>query len=121
MTSQALAGILGGTQSLHTNSFDEALALPGEVETEALAYIEEIREMGDGSMVDGVLSGIAEGYFDREIQAAAYEYQTPASTTARRWWSVSTPTRPTRNPTPTSSQSTSESRSDSAPGWRRSG
>jgi methylmalonyl-CoA mutase N-terminal domain/subunit len=26
---QALAGILGGTQSLHTNSFDEALALPG--------------------------------------------------------------------------------------------
>ncbi len=26
---QALAGVLGGTQSLHTNSFDEALALPG--------------------------------------------------------------------------------------------
>lgn len=29
VTVQALAGILGGTQSLHTNSFDEALALPG--------------------------------------------------------------------------------------------
>src|SRR6059058_3078006 len=27
---EALAGVLGGTQSLHTNSFDEALALPTE-------------------------------------------------------------------------------------------
>ena len=27
---QALAAVLGGTQSLHTNSFDEALALPTE-------------------------------------------------------------------------------------------
>ncbi|OGR57244.1 MAG: methylmalonyl-CoA mutase [Elusimicrobia bacterium GWA2_69_24] len=30
VTFQALAGVLGGTQSLHTNSFDEALALPSE-------------------------------------------------------------------------------------------
>ena len=29
-TIQALAGVLGGTQSLHTNSWDEALALPSE-------------------------------------------------------------------------------------------
>ncbi len=29
VTVQALAGVLGGTQSLHTNSYDEALALPG--------------------------------------------------------------------------------------------
>src|SRR5947208_3718939 len=29
-TIQALAGVLGGTQSLHTNSLDEAIALPGE-------------------------------------------------------------------------------------------
>jgi len=113
VTIQALAGVLGGTQSLHTNSFDEALALPSEeavrvalrtqqviaeesgaadivdplggsfavealtdeVEAEALAYIEEIREKGDGSMVEGVLSGIESGYFHREIQDAAYEYQ----------------------------------------------
>ena len=27
---EALAAVLGGTQSLHTNSFDEALALPTE-------------------------------------------------------------------------------------------
>ena len=113
VTIQALAGVLGGTQSLHTNSFDEALALPSEkavrvalrtqqiiaeesgaadivdplggsfavetltdeVEAETMAYIEEIRELGDGSMRDGVLTGIDEGYFHREIQDAAYEYQ----------------------------------------------
>ena len=113
VTVQALAGGLGGTQSLHTNSYDEALALPGEeavrvalrtqqiiaeesgaadivdplggsyavealteeVEAETRAYIEAIREKGDGSMVEGVLSGIDEGYFHREIQDAAYEYQ----------------------------------------------
>jgi methylmalonyl-CoA mutase N-terminal domain/subunit len=113
VTIQALAGVLGGTQSLHTNSFDEALALPSEeavrvalrtqqiiaeesgaadivdpmggsyaiealtdeVEAETMAYLEEIREMGDGSVRDGVLKGIEDGYFHREIQDAAYEYQ----------------------------------------------
>jgi methylmalonyl-CoA mutase N-terminal domain/subunit len=113
VTIQALAGVFGGTQSLHTNSFDEALALPSEkavrvalrtqqiiaeesgaadivdplggsyaiealtdeVEAEAMAYIEEIREMGDGSVRDGILEGIDQGYFLREIQEASYEYQ----------------------------------------------
>jgi methylmalonyl-CoA mutase N-terminal domain/subunit len=113
VTVQALAAVLGGTQSLHTNSYDEALALPSEeavrvalrtqqiladesgagdivdplggsfavesltdeVASEAMAYIEEIREMGDGSMREGVLTGIERGYFQREIQEAAYEYQ----------------------------------------------
>ncbi|WP_096393191.1 methylmalonyl-CoA mutase [Halorubrum trapanicum] len=113
VTIQALAGVLGGTQSLHTNSFDEALALPSEqavrvalrtqqiiaeesgaadivdplggsfavesltdeTEEEAMAYIEEIKEMGDGSVRDGVLRGIEQGYFHREIQESAYEYQ----------------------------------------------
>jgi methylmalonyl-CoA mutase N-terminal domain/subunit len=40
-----------------------------------MAYIEEIREMGDGSVRDGILAGIEEGYFHREIQDASYEYQ----------------------------------------------
>ena len=113
VTIQALAGVLGGTQSLHTNSYDEALALPSEdavrvalrtqqiiaeesgaadivdplggsfaieslteeVEAEATAYIEEISEMGEGSIRAGVLRGIEEGYFHREIQDASYEYQ----------------------------------------------
>jgi len=113
VTVQALAGVLGGTQSLHTNSFDEALALPSEkavrvalrtqqiiaeesgaadivdplggsyaiealtdqVEEQAMAYIEEIKEMGDGSVRDGILEGIDQGFFLREIQEASYEYQ----------------------------------------------
>ena len=113
-TIQAMAGVLGGTQSLHTNSYDEALALPSEravrvalrtqqiiadesgaadivdplggsfavealtdeVERRAMEYIEEIREMGGGSMRDGILEGIDRGYFLREIQEASYEYQT---------------------------------------------
>jgi methylmalonyl-CoA mutase N-terminal domain/subunit len=113
VTIQALAGVLGGTQSLHTNSFDEALALPSEeavrvalrtqqiiaeesgvadtvdplggsfavekltdeMEAEALEYIEEIKDMGDGSVRDGILRGIDDGYFQREIQDSAYEYQ----------------------------------------------
>ncbi|WP_248518170.1 acyl-CoA mutase large subunit family protein [Salinarchaeum laminariae] len=113
VTIQALAGVMGGTQSLHTNSFDEALALPSEkavrvalrtqqiiaeesgvadtvdplggsyavealtdrVEQEAMGYIDEIRDRGDGSMREGVLSGIQDGYFQREIQDSAFEYQ----------------------------------------------
>ncbi|MGB9931814.1 methylmalonyl-CoA mutase family protein [Haloarcula amylolytica] len=114
VTIQALAGVLGGTQSLHTNSFDEALALPSEqavrvalrtqqiiaeesgaadivdpmggsfaiesltdeVEEKTMAYINHIRdELGDGSVRDGVIQGIQDGYFQREIQDAAYEYQ----------------------------------------------
>jgi len=113
VTIQALAAVLGGTQSLHTNSYDEALALPGEeavrialrtqqilaeesgaadivdplggafavealtdeFEEETMAYIDQIREIGDGSMRAGVLDGIQQGFFQREIQDAAYEYQ----------------------------------------------
>ncbi|MFP4590091.1 MAG: methylmalonyl-CoA mutase [Halobacteriales archaeon] len=112
-TIQALAAVLGGTQSLHTNSYDEAHALPSEravrvalrtqqiiaeesgvadtidplggsfavealtdeVERQAMAYLETIREMGDGSMREGVLAGIDRGYFQREIQESAFEYQ----------------------------------------------
>ena len=113
VTIQALAGVFGGTQSLHTNSFDEALALPSEeavrvalrtqqiiaeesgvadvvdplggsfavealtdeIEGEAMEYVREIRERGGGSVRDGVLAGIEDGYFLREIQDASYEYQ----------------------------------------------
>ena len=106
-TMQALAAILGGTQSLHTNSMDEALSLPTEtaarialrtqqvlahesgvadvvdalagsyaieeltnqLEAKAVEYIEKIDRMG------GMLKAIENGYPQREIQEAAYEYQ----------------------------------------------
>jgi methylmalonyl-CoA mutase, N-terminal domain len=113
VTIQALAAVLGGTQSLHTNSYDEALALPSEeavrialrtqqiiayesgvadtidplagsyfvealtneIERAALDYIKKIEEMGHGSILEGVLVGIENGFFQREIAQAAYEYQ----------------------------------------------
>ncbi len=104
---QALAAVMGGTQSLHTNSMDEALALPSEhaatialrtqqimaeesgvtntvdplggsyfveamtnrLEAQALDYFKQIDELG------GVLPAIEVGFFQREIQEAAYRYQ----------------------------------------------
>jgi methylmalonyl-CoA mutase N-terminal domain/subunit len=106
-TLQALAAVLGGTQSLHTNSRDEALGLPtaeaarlalrtqqiiahesgvpaipdplggseyierltDEIEQAAESYIARIDKMG------GTLRAIEEGFIQREIQNAAYEYQ----------------------------------------------
>lgn len=111
-TIQALAAVLGGTQSLHTNSLDEALSLPTEqaarialrtqqviahesgvadtvdplagsyaieqmtdqLEQKALEYITKIDDMG------GMLRAIENGYVQREIQEAAYEYQKAVET-----------------------------------------
>jgi methylmalonyl-CoA mutase N-terminal domain/subunit len=105
---EALAAVLGGTQSLHTNSFDEECALPSEfaatialrtqqilaeetgvvntidplagsycvealtnrIEAEAWKYIEKIDEIG------GMVTAIAQGYPQREIANAAYNFKT---------------------------------------------
>jgi methylmalonyl-CoA mutase N-terminal domain/subunit len=110
---EALAAVLGGAQSLHTNSLDEVYALPSEesveialrtqqiianetgvpnvidplggswflesltdrIEAEAESYFERIDKMGDGSMLDGVLRGIDDGFFQLEIAEAAYRQQ----------------------------------------------
>ncbi len=104
---EALAAVLGGTQSLHTNSMDEVLALPSEkaveialrtqqiiafetgvvntvdplggsyfvealtdrMEQGALDYFARIDELG------GVLAGIDQGFFQREIGESAFVYQ----------------------------------------------
>jgi methylmalonyl-CoA mutase, N-terminal domain len=107
VTLQAMAAVMGGTQSLHTNGFDEALSLPTEhaaklalrtqqiianesgaiftvdpmggsyfveeltnqVENAAWKYIEKIDAMG------GAVNAIEQGFMQKEIAAAAYEYQ----------------------------------------------
>ncbi len=104
---QALAAVLGGTQSLHTNSLDEAWALPteaaatialrtqqiiahetgvtntadplggsyfvesltNEIERGALDYFEKIDALG------GMVAAIEQGYPQREIADASYQYQ----------------------------------------------
>ncbi|MFF7638115.1 methylmalonyl-CoA mutase [Kitasatospora sp. NPDC008050] len=115
---EALAAVLGGTNSLHTNALDETLALPsaqaaeialrtqqvlleetgvanvadplgGSWYVEALtdrieAQAEEIfarilakgsSEHAIGPMTSGILRGIEEGWFTREIAESAFRYQ----------------------------------------------
>ena len=110
---EALAAVLGGTQSLHTNAYDEALALPtekaarlalrtqqvlahetrvanvadplggswylqaltDELERQAEAVLAHLDALGGGSMLDGVLAGIEQGWFQGEIARSAYELE----------------------------------------------
>jgi methylmalonyl-CoA mutase N-terminal domain/subunit len=107
VTLQALSAVLGGTQSLHTNSRDEALSLPTEesvrtalrtqqviahesgvantidpfagsyyvesltdkIEKEASALMDEVEKAG------GVVACIENGFIQRRIEGAAYDYQ----------------------------------------------
>jgi methylmalonyl-CoA mutase N-terminal domain/subunit len=110
---EALAAVLGGTQSLHTNALDEVLALPTEeaaklalrtqqvlayetgvpdvidplggswyveertdhIEALAEELFAEIERMGEGSMLEGVLTGIEQGWFQRRIAESAFREQ----------------------------------------------
>jgi methylmalonyl-CoA mutase N-terminal domain/subunit len=110
---EALAAVLGGTQSLHTDAFDEALALPtedaarialrtqqviayetnvvhvadplggswfiesltDELERRAEEIFAHLADLGRGSMLEGVVAAIEDGWFQSEIADAAYEYQ----------------------------------------------
>jgi methylmalonyl-CoA mutase, N-terminal domain len=73
---EALAGVLGGTQSLHTNSMDEALALPSEHAVEIALRTQQIlaHEIGVASTVDPLAgSYFVESLTDRmEAEAEAY-------------------------------------------------
>ena len=51
-------------------------SLTDGMEAAAEAYFATIREMGGGSMLEGMLAGIERGYFQSEIAEAAYREQT---------------------------------------------
>jgi methylmalonyl-CoA mutase N-terminal domain/subunit len=73
---EALAGVLGGTQSLHTNSFDEALALPTEEAVKVALRTQQIiaHETGVTNTIDPLGgSYFIEALTDR-LEAQAYEY-----------------------------------------------
>ena len=110
---QALSAVLGGTQSLHTDAYDEALALPSEtaarialrtqqviahetgvtvtadplggsayvewmtdeMERRAEATFAHLEGLGGGSMLEGVLAGIDNGWIVNEIADAAYKFE----------------------------------------------
>ena len=73
---EALAGVLGGTQSLHTNSYDEALALPTEEAVRIALRTQQIiaHETGVTSTIDPLGgSYFVEALTDR-MEEAAYDY-----------------------------------------------
>ncbi len=75
-TIEALAGVLGGTQSLHTNSYDEALALPTEAAAQIALRTQQIiaGETGVTNTVDPLGgSYFVEALTDR-MEELCYEY-----------------------------------------------
>ena len=110
---EALAAVMGGAQSLHTNSFDEAWTLPSadaaraalrtqqviayetnvtqvadplggswfvesltdRLHDEAQEMLEEILEIGAGSMLQGCLAAIDNGWFEGRINDAAFAHE----------------------------------------------
>jgi methylmalonyl-CoA mutase N-terminal domain/subunit len=110
---QALAGVLGGTQSLHTDSFDEALALPtenaarlalrtqqviahetgaalvadplggshyvewmtDEMERQAEEIFAHLDEVGGGSILEGCLQCVDNGWFMGEIAESSWQLE----------------------------------------------
>jgi methylmalonyl-CoA mutase N-terminal domain/subunit len=73
---QALAAVLGGCQSLHTNSLDEALALPTEDAALIALRTQQIlaHETGVTNTVDPVAGSYAIEHLTNEIEKGAVEY-----------------------------------------------
>ena len=76
MTLQALAAVLGGTQSLHTNSFDEALGLPTEHAAKLALRTQQV--IGFESGVTDTVDPLAGSYFletlTTQVETAALAY-----------------------------------------------
>jgi len=75
-TVEALAGVLGGTQSLHTNSYDEALALPTEKAVRLALRTQQViaHETGVVNTVDPLGGSYFLETLTDEMERAAYEY-----------------------------------------------
>jgi len=76
VTLQALAAVLGGTQSLHTNSMDEALWLPTEKSVQVALRTQQIigYESGVADSVDPLAGSYLVEYLTDEIEKQAAEY-----------------------------------------------
>src|SRR5947207_1529316 len=73
---EALAGVLGGTQSLHTNSFDEALALPTEAAVRIALRTQQViaHETGLPNTIDPLGGSYFVEALTDEMERAAYDY-----------------------------------------------
>ena len=73
---EALAAVLGGTQSLHTNSFDEALALPTEHAVRLALRTQQViaHETGVVNTIDPLGGSYYLEHLTNELERQAYEY-----------------------------------------------
>ncbi|MEA2371661.1 MAG: methylmalonyl-CoA mutase, N-terminal domain [Solirubrobacteraceae bacterium] len=73
---EALAGVLGGTQSLHTNSYDEAMALPTEQAVRVALRTQQIiaHETGAASTPDPLGGSYLVESLTDELERQAYAY-----------------------------------------------
>ena len=76
VTLQALQGVLGGTQSLHTNSRDEALSLPTEQSVQIALRTQQIiaYETGVGDTIDPLAGSYFIEHLTDEVEKRAMEY-----------------------------------------------
>lgn len=76
VSNQAMAAVLGGTQSLHTNGYDEALSLPTEAAAKIALRTQQIIAFESG--VPDTVDPLAGSYFVEsltdEVEAAAWAY-----------------------------------------------
>ena len=76
VSNQALAAVLGGTQSLHTNGYDEALSLPTEAAAKIALRTQQVIAFESG--VTDTVDPLAGSYFVEtltdEVEAAAHIY-----------------------------------------------
>jgi methylmalonyl-CoA mutase N-terminal domain/subunit len=75
-TMQALAAVLGGTQSLHTNSYDETYALPTEDAAQLALRTQQIiyEETGVAAVADPLAGSYFIETLTDQVEAAAWEY-----------------------------------------------
>jgi methylmalonyl-CoA mutase, N-terminal domain len=75
-TIQALAAVLGGTQSLHTNAMDEALALPTESSARVALRTQQViaHESGVADTVDPLAGSYAVEHLTSELERLAADY-----------------------------------------------
>ena len=75
-TMQALAAVLGGTQSLHTNSYDETYALPTEDAAELALRTQQViyEETGVAQVADPLAGSYFVETLTDQVEAAAWEY-----------------------------------------------
>ena len=76
VTLQALAAVLGGTQSLHTNSFDEALCLPSELAVRVALRTQQIiaHESGVADVIDPLGGSYYVEWLTNQMEEKAMEY-----------------------------------------------